>query len=127
VQSQLSVVGSQGNGEEVRAAGINPIDDMIAAHLVDRPEARIKRTYTTQAAPRRVECPGGMRGDPRRAAKQENLQLACAVGPLQRLEDVGSADAMLDRYADQTCDPDDRHAVGRTKVAVQHRLSELWI
>src|SRR5262249_548796 len=78
-QPQLSFLGSQGNGEEVRPAGINLVDDMIAAHLVDRSEARGKRTYATQAAPCCVERLGGLRSDTLRAAKQENLQPAPAA------------------------------------------------
>ena len=50
-----------------------------------------------------------------------------AIKRLQPLENVRSACAPPDRRADQAGDPDDRHTIGRTEIAVQQRLSEFRI
>src|SRR5262249_11230149 len=120
VQPQLAFPCPKGDCQKIRVAGINLFDHTILAHLVDRPEAGIECARTTQPGRHCVEGPGGLRSDTLRAAKQKTLQLApAAVGLLQGLEDIGAAHAMLDRHADQTGDPNDRHAIGRTKVAIQ--------
>src|SRR5262249_45334188 len=69
MQPQLSLLGSQRNREEVRLASINLIDEMIAAHFVDRPEAGIERANATQPRRHCIESSGSRRGNTWRAAE----------------------------------------------------------
>ena len=112
--------------QEIRGAGINLIDHR--SWLISSTDPKPGSSVPTQLRPGRhgVKRPGGPAATPGAPPNRKTFsRRPQAIGRLQRLEDIGSAHSLPDGHADETSDPDDRHAIGRTKIAIQDRLPEI--
>src|SRR5262245_48962757 len=126
-QPRLALLGSQRDREKVRIAGVDRLDDITVAHLIDRAKARGDRSHAAQAAWPAVKGIGRCSGYALRTAEQEYAQSMCQPARrFQRLEDIGSAH-LLDRRSEQSPDPDDRHAVRRAQITIKQRFSEFLV
>ena len=65
---------------------------------------------------------------PWRSSEQEDLEMAVAAfKQLQRLENIRATHPSPYRHTDHAADPDNRHAVSRTEIAIQDRLFEFRV
>src|SRR5262249_20136133 len=62
------------------------------------------------------------------AAEQKNRERARGRrAKLESLEHIGAAYALMDGQAEEARDPYDRHAIGRTELAVEERFAEILV
>ncbi len=98
MEPQLPLFRPQRYGQEICAAGVYGIDNMIMAHFVDFTEAGIHRSNATQAAWLGIKFPGSRCCNSFRAAEEEYAKpTRPRARSLKPVEEIRTSHSFLDR------------------------------
>src|SRR5437773_5163133 len=111
LQPELTFFCSQRKHQEIRAAGIYRVHDVILAHFADLTEPRIHRANAIQAVCFGIKSRSSGRGYAFRAAEQEDGKPTNAgASGSKPIEEIGTCYSLLDRQSEKLGDPDDWRA-----------------
>ena len=122
LQPGMRFSGAQSDGENMRVARVDLVDNVIRTHFLDAAETREQCARANHPAVLSVDvcCGGG--GDALRSAEEEHFQRLRETRVFKQVEQIRACHPLFHRNAQQSAEPDDWHPVRCADIARYERV-----